>query len=168
MLFKTSVLFLLSVFPAFSQMPGTDAFYYTLTPRQAVVGQSVTFQAFEFNLCLYGYDVTYELLPTPISSKLTTLINMVAKRKPACATAAGYSGPLVVFDNLQAGAYRLKFDSTSDFKRDLGDTGYFEIVHPSMALSKNIPRTKSGNKMKSLGKRRIDGRETEKFSRRKE
>lgn len=168
MLFKTSALILLFALSAFSQMPETGDFYYTLTPRQAVVGQSVTFQAFEFNLCLYGYDVTYELLPTPISSKRVMYINIVAKRKPKCATAAGYSGPHVVFDNLEAGGYRLKFDSTSDFKRDLGDTGYFEISPPSMTISKNIPRTKSGSKMKSLGKRRIDGRKTEKISRRKE
>lgn len=158
MLSKPVILALLFTCLAYPQMPQTGSFYYTLSPREAKVGQPVTFQVFEFNLCLYGYDVTYELLPTPISSKKTSIINMVAKRKPACATAAGYSGPLVVFENLQAGVYRLQFDSTSDFKKDLGDTNHFEIATPSMSISKNQPRTLPGSLMKLFEKRRIDGR----------
>jgi hypothetical protein len=151
------VLFFASI--AYPQMPATGSFYYSLTPREAKVGQTVTFEVFEFNMCLYFYDVTYELQPTPISSKRTMIVNMVAKRKPSCATAAGYSGPKVFFENLDVGAYVLKFDSTSDFKKDLGDTNKFEITPPSMSASKKKFGGKSANHWKKLGNRRIDGKE---------
>gem|GEM_PF-5544382 len=52
---------------AFPQSSLIRDFYYILSPREADSGQSVTFEAREYNGCLYGYDVTYELLPTPIS-----------------------------------------------------------------------------------------------------
>jgi hypothetical protein len=144
---------------AFPQMPEPGSFYYTLSPREVKSGQPVTFEVFEFNMCLYSYDVTYELQPTPISSKKTMIINMVAKRRPSCATAAGYSGPKIIFENLDVGAYVLKFDSISDFKKDLGDTNKFEITPPSMVASKNKSGNKLANQWKSIGKRRIDGKE---------
>src|SRR5690606_16761335 len=110
-------------------------FYYILSPREADSGQSVTFEAREYNGCLYRYDVTYELPPTPISSKRTWDVNMIAKRRPECLTLTGYSGPKDVFDSLPWGVYRLLFDSSSDFRRDLGDTNSFEILQPSASIA---------------------------------
>lgn len=129
-----SVLFLTAV--ASAQMPATGDFYYTLSPRQATLGQTVTFEAFTFGMCLYSYNVTYTLLPTPISSKLTRIVNLVAKVAPFCATATGYSGPKATFKDLGVGVYILQFDSTSDYKATLGDTNRFEIVAPSMGLKR--------------------------------
>ncbi|MEO7427017.1 MAG: hypothetical protein ABI036_17650 [Fibrobacteria bacterium] len=116
---------------AYPQMPPVGDFHYVLNPRSAAVGQPVTFEAFRFEMCLYSYDVSYALSPTPISSKLTWWIDIKAKVRPQCATAAGYSGPRIVFDSLKAGAYIVRFDSTSDFREDLGDTSRFEIMPPS-------------------------------------
>jgi hypothetical protein len=144
---------------AFPQMPAQGTFYYQLTPRQATVGQPITFECFVFNMCLYFYEVTYELLPTPISSKKTTIINMNAKIKPQCATAAGYSGPKIVFENLEVGAYILQFDSTSDFKKDLGDSNKFEIIPPSSLVSKTKSEKKIGDPWIRLETTRIDGKE---------
>lgn len=128
-------------------------FHYILSRRVAEVGQTVIFEAREYNICLYGYDVTYELLPTPISSKRTFDIKIVAKRKPECATLAGYSGPKVVFDSLSWGVYRLQFDSSSDFRKDLGDTNSFEILHPSA----NIPGTRQGSLNRDPGGAALNG-----------
>lgn len=121
-----------SLFP----QPPIGDFYYTLTPKVATSGQRVTFEAFEYNACLYSYDVSYELLPTPISSKRTTLINIKAIQGPNCATLMGYSGPKIEFENFQIGLYKIQFDSTSDFKKDLGDSSYFEVIGASFI---NIP-----------------------------
>jgi hypothetical protein len=144
-------------------MPAQGSFYYTLTPRQAKPGQAVTFEALEFNMCLYIFDVTYELLLTPISSKKTIIINMNAKRRPQCALAAGYSGPKIVFENLGVGAYILQFDSTSEFKKDLGDTNKFEIIPPSSLVFKNKPKTKLENLWMIMETKTVDGRETKKW-----
>lgn len=157
-----SKLFILALFScslALPQMPAPGSLYYKLTPREANIGQPVTFEGFEFNMCLYFYDVTYELLPTPISSKKTMIINMNAKRRPQCATAAGYSGPKIIFENMEVGTYILQFDSTSDFKRDLGDTNKFEITPPSMLVFKNKSENKLENPWTRLETRRIDGKE---------
>lgn len=156
-----------SAFTAFPQMPAIGSFHYKLEPREAKVGQAVTFEGFEFNICLYDYDLTYELLPTPISSKKTTIINMIAKRRPKCATLVGYSGPKATFENLDAGVYVLHFDSTSDFQKDLGDTNRFEISPPSTRVSGYGSSRGSGDKSgygygtqwKWMEKRTINGRE---------
>ncbi len=140
---KHSIPILFFAFTAWSQMPSTGEFFYKLSPREARVGQPVTFEAFEFNMCLYSYDVSYELLPTPISSKKTMIININAKRKPSCATAAGYSGPKINFENLGIGVYLLKFDSTSDFKKDLGDTNQFEITSSLKLASEINPKNRT-------------------------
>src|SRR6187549_155067 len=108
MRFKFYMLMIFMFSLGFSQMPAVGTFYYELNPREAKLGQQVIFKTYEFNMCLYDYDVTYELLPTPISSKKTTIISMLAKLKPKCATLAGYSGPTVVFDSLEAGTYVLQ------------------------------------------------------------
>lgn len=149
------LLFSASVFP---QMPVPGDFYYKLAPREALIGQPVGFQAFEFNMCLYDYDVTYESLPTPISSKRTTILSMKAKRKPECAAAAGYSGPRLVFENLPAGAYILQFDSTSDFKRDLGDTNRFEVLPPASIADRNRTKRKPAAPWEGKASRRLDGK----------
>lgn len=83
--------------------PAVGDFYYRINPKEAAPGQSVTFEVFEFNMCLYDYDVTYEWVPTPISSKWTTIISLKADRKPKCALASGYSGPKVRLEDLEVG-----------------------------------------------------------------
>ncbi|MDB5105403.1 MAG: hypothetical protein JWP91_3092 [Fibrobacteres bacterium] len=158
MSFEKFCLVVLFASAAFPQMPATGSFYYTLAPREAKGGEPVTFQVFEFNMCMYRYDVTYTLLPTQISSKKTMIVNMVAVRRPECALAAGYSGPRVVFENLEAGAYVLQFDSTSEFRVELGDTNRFEIKAPLGVLSKMKPGNKPSGKWKDLGAMRIDGK----------
>lgn len=120
---------------AFSQMPPVGDFHYILSPREADIGQSVTFEAREFDMHQCDYDVTYELLPTPISSKRTWDVNMIAKRRPHCRALSGYSGPKVLFDSLPWGVYRLQFDSASDFRKDLGDSNSFEILQPSASIA---------------------------------
>jgi hypothetical protein len=138
---------------AFSQMSAVGDFHYILSHRVAEVGQTVVFEAREFDIQQCDYDVTYELLPTPISSKRTFDVNMIAKRRPECRTLSGYSGPKVVFDSLSWGVYRLQFDSSSDFRKDLGDTNSFEILYPSA----NIPGTRHGSLNRDPGGAALNG-----------
>lgn len=140
-------------------------FRYSIEPRKAVVGEKVTFIAEEFNTSLYGYEVTYEVLPTPISSRLTWNLRIKAERNPISLPAAGYSGPKVVFDSLRAGFYRVEFDSASDFRHPLGDSATFEVgIAPMGIRSGNRngdPGREAGNGMFFRWRqddRRLDGR----------
>jgi hypothetical protein len=105
---------------AHAQMPEVGDFYYVISPRKALVGQQVRFEANVFSGCQRYYTTTYSIEPTPISSRPTFILRLKSTTGEGCGPALGYSGPIVIFENLKVGVYKIQFDSTSEFKKELG------------------------------------------------
>jgi hypothetical protein len=127
---------------------------------------SLVFAPQTFNICLYSYDSKYEVVPDSGQSGTGRfLIRITARQNPVCATAAGYSGPIVVLRDLPLGRHRLLFTDSSDFKITIPDSIQIRTIETSNAIrsrkSGMVPFSKSGLAYYSVNGRIFQGRRFE-------
>jgi len=143
-----------------SSQPFMNWFYYNLSPKSVEPGQPVTFECIKMGTTIYGYTTTWVVEPTPVNLKTTHIIRVTSKRDAAGLPMLGTSGPKLIFELSEPAVYRIEWDSTSDFKEDLGDTAVFEVLGPVGILNKehrNVTN-KTWNFWSKFRQRRVDGK----------
>lgn len=104
------------------------------------VRDSLRFAPQSFGMCLHSYQSRYEVAAqAPVDSIPRYLIRITSKEEPFCATAAGYSGPIILLKDLPPGIHRLAFTDSSDFRLSIPDSVRITVLD-AHSLSTRSPR----------------------------